>query len=797
MHQTVGKLAALAAVVGIGVAVVLHAQRNMQTNDPKPESAAADTDPEADDPDMSADADLPGDQDEPELAFEDSDLFPDVDKTVRNPRRDKRIVKAGGAKKTKPANPDDDDISRNRERPGVAGDPFDEDDDALGGRKPSRQTAAASRSKINILDMDDESPSATEIPPASKRSPNSGSRGAVLSLEDPDDNELEPTPRKRVVGTKSKPKPSAGPRLLGGTDDEDAASMPEDSSADKLLGDDDTPATSSPKREPPEDIDDSDPQDDISKPVDEPAGPPRELADDKPVPIRPRAQRPSRLEDDEPDNSIDPPTANIERRPAELDPTIEIDDGASPIPPQKKGPLPQVTIEKQAPNSAVLGKPMVYHIFVRNVGKIPAHQVVVEDVIPSDVEVDGSIPQALLKEDRLIWKLGTLAAGQEKKIAVRVIPRSEGTIGGVATVNFSPEPAGTKANSPQLKFDVSAPRQAAVGTPVEFSFVVRNVGTVSANNVTIRDVLPAGLKHPDGDDLEYNLGELPAGKSQDIKLTLTAANAGSTINRVVVTADGDVAEEAEVKLEIVGPMLLVSRNGPKRLFPEKTASFSNTVTNPGTKPMTGITVIEKIPPGMEYVSSGEGGVYDQSKRSVFWSIKQLNPGEARAVTITLRTAARGAQISVIRAFDSFGSSGETTATAKVSGAPALTLEFGDIPALVEPGETVKIAMRILNRGSDTATGVRATIIVPAELKIISADGPTSYREQAGNRGDGTARTTDLHFATIGKIEPKGDAVFELTVKAGATGTVQIEMQAVCEQLTDPIRRQEVMNIVMP
>src|SRR5205807_2125020 len=103
--------------------------------------------------------------------------------------------------------------------------------------------------------------------------------------------------------------------------------------------------------------------------------------------------------------------------------------------------------------------------------------------------------------------------------------------------------------------------QAALGTPIEFSFRVKNVGPVAATGVTIRDVLPAALRHPDGDDLEYNLGQVPPGKTREVTLTLTAAQAGPTVNRVVVTADGNVTEEAHVELDVIGPNLNVARDG--------------------------------------------------------------------------------------------------------------------------------------------------------------------------------------------------------------------------------------------
>ncbi len=489
----------------------------------------------------------------------------------------------------------------------------------------------------------------------------------------------------------------------------------------------------------------------------------------------------------------EPALPDADSSPAEDVPT---DDVAVPSQPES----PQLTIDKVAPPTAVLGEPMIYHIQVRNTGVLPAHNVTVEDVVPENVKIDGSIPQAQLKQNRLVWKLGTLPAGQEKKIAVRVIPQSEGTIGSVATVNFTPPapPAAPPAdrNAPRIKFVVESPRKAAVNSPVDFNFTIQNVGKVPATGVTIRDVLPKGLKHAEGDDLEFTIGQIPPGKSHDVKLTLTAAVTGPTVNRVVVTADGNVSEEAQVQLEIVDPTLAVARSGPKKLFPQKVGRYSNTVTNPGGQPISGATILEVVPAGMEFVEADQGGLYDPVKRNVIWQLKQLNPGESKTVKVSLRPTARGAQISVVRAFDSSGASGETVGTTHVAGVPALKIEIGELATLVEPGELVKVPIRVLNRGSDTATGVRTTVAVPVGLQFVSARGPVEYRVQPGAGGEGHSGT-EVQFAPIGKIDAKADAVYELTFKARVPGATRVEVQTRCEQMSEAIRSEELTTIMGP
>jgi len=811
MYHTLWKLLALTVVVGVGVGVVMHAQRGMQETDGNAEQQAS-TDPNGDgNSEKSADPGELPEQGEPEMAdSDDSDVTPAIAKTRRNGESESAILKTGGTKDRGSATVAADD------------DPFAELDSSDAESSPpptSKRTAAASASRksIDIIEVpEDGEPSDGAGPKLSSTRPEKSSlnrpRGPVLSLDDPIKEET-PKPRARKSATRG------GPRLLGGTEDFSDRDSEPSTAADDPFADDDTVPVAKPARKnpPAPTIED----DDL---LDEPASPPARLPkadrelNSKPIPRDSFA--------DDLDRELEDPAgpARQEKRPAELGKTIEVDDDyqiapqrisrvpreialpAEPLsenpaadsPPARK-PQPQVEIEKLAPATAVLGRPMVYTIHVRNTGEIPAHQVVVEDVIPADVEMEGSIPRAQQKDDRLIWKLGTLPAGEERKISVRVIPRNEGTIGGVATVNFAVEPTPAKraAASPQLKFDVTAPRQVAVGTPVEFNFKIRNIGTVPANSVTIRDVLPAALRHPEGDDLEYNLGEIAAGKMQEVKLVLTAAQAGPTVNRIVVTADGNVAEEAQVQLEVTGPTLAVARTGPKKLFPSKVGNYVNTVTNPGVGPATGVSIVETVPSGMEFVEASDGGTYNTAKRTITWTTKLLNAGESKTVKVALKSAARAtqAQISVVRAFDSAGSSGETFAATQVAGVPALTIEIGEIPALVEAGETLKVPVRILNRGSDNATGVKVTISLPAGLQLVSADGPTSHREFGVTQP--AQGTKEIQFAPIARIDPQADVVIELTLTARTAGTARLDVQAHCDQLPDPIRREEVTTVVTP
>jgi|GEM_PF-1264723 len=444
---------------------------------------------------------------------------------------------------------------------------------------------------------------------------------------------------------------------------------------------------------------------------------------------------------------------------------------------------PQVTIEKIAPRSHVLGQPMVYQIVIHNTGTSPAHEVVVEDRIPRSVQLNGTIPQAeLANGSRLIWKLGTVEPNQQKKISVRVIPTEEGTISSVATVNFAADvEANTVVKSaPRLQFEITAPPQAAVGAPVVFNYRVTNVGRVDATGVLIRNLLPNGLRHPDGDDLEYEVGDLPTGTFREVQLTLTAAQAGHTVNKAVVTADGGLSVPAQAEIDVRGDSLKVTRSGPSRVRPNRTAVFRNSVTNTGTVAVQNVSIVETLPAGMEVASTLPGAQYDAGRRSVIWTMDRIEPGETKNVEITVNCTGRGPQVSVVRVSEAGGASGETMKTANIAGVATLSVSVAELPTPVEIGEQVPCKVRVFNRGTDTARNVRVSVTVPHGLKLLSIRGPVKYQQQG----------TEVSFDALERLEARREVVFELTLEATGGGDARMQATVQSDQMSQPLHGEE-------
>jgi uncharacterized repeat protein (TIGR01451 family) len=386
-----------------------------------------------------------------------------------------------------------------------------------------------------------------------------------------------------------------------------------------------------------------------------------------------------------------------------------------------------------------------------------------------------------------------LEAGGTQTIAVRVTPESEGTLSGVATVHFDNEQSGDSRTGPRLQVTVDAPRRITVGQTVSVTFKVRNLGKTNASGVLIHDVLPAALKHPAGDDLEYEIGDIPPGESREVTLQLTAAQSGQAINRAVVTADGAVSEETVVALEVVGPVLNVTRTGVKRLLPGRRGRFTNVVTNPTVTPLGNVMLVETIPAGMDFLDATDGGAYDDRKRTVTWVLGPMDPRESKNVSISLNANGRGSMISVVRASDPSGASGEAVSTTQVVGQPALSIEVPDLPGALDVGQEVTAVVKVYNRGTDAATNTRVTVSLPGTLEVVSVDGPVKYQRSASTAG-GRPRT-ELQFDPVRSIDVKKYGEFKLKLRARNAGSGRLKVQAACDQIADPIQREDDLSVL--
>jgi uncharacterized repeat protein (TIGR01451 family) len=452
-------------------------------------------------------------------------------------------------------------------------------------------------------------------------------------------------------------------------------------------------------------------------------------------------------------------------------------DADAPAGPQQ----PELTVEKVAPQEATVGEPLIYAIRVKNVGSIAAHDVIVEDRIPRGTTLEGTIPQAELIEKRLVWHLGTMDPEQEQTIRIKVVPTEAGEIGSVATVRFVAEvAAATRITTPSLALEMTGPAEVAVGEPATFRFTVTNTGESDAPNVFIRNLLPEGLEHPGGRDIEYEVGTLPAGQSHSVELTVTGTTPGQFESKGLVSTGNATRSEDAVAVNVIAARLLIQRQGPQRRFVGGTADYVTHVSNRSSEPLQKVTIVEQIPEGLELASVPQDGQFDPQRRTITRRIAELSPGAATTFTTSLMARDQGTWNGVVRATDASGNKAEVTTPLEVAGFPSLAFDVQHDGRPVAVGERVALRLVVKNRGTGAAEDVQAQFEIPENMQFVNAEGPVEF-EQDGRF---------VRFAALDTIEAKGEESFDIILTAAEPGTSRVSAQLMTPGLAEPLRHDE-------
>ncbi|NOX56567.1 MAG: DUF11 domain-containing protein [Planctomycetes bacterium] len=425
---------------------------------------------------------------------------------------------------------------------------------------------------------------------------------------------------------------------------------------------------------------------------------------------------------------------------------------------------------------------MIYTIVIKNHGSSPAREVVVEDRVPANVELVGTIPQAELHGNRLVWKLGSLPPGAEKKISVKVIPKAEGQVGSVATVSFVAEvAAATKVTQPKLHFEVSGPKKVKLGEQVTLKFFVRNEGTADATGVVLRDIIPPELKHPDGNDLEYEVGTLPPGESRTIQLTLAAEKPGKAVNQAIMTADGGVLLKRQAEIKVIGQVIQVKRSGPTRLFVDRPTRLVYAVRNVIDEPIHSVNLSVTLPQGLDFLNASDGGLFDRDSRTVSWLLESI-PGQGQ-VEVSLELIARRTgtfRLTAAAHHRETKSNAQQADELPAVAFAALTIQTEGMDRPLRPAERRAIQIRVRNLGPSPARNVRVRVTASGGIRAESAE---AAGETNGN--DGLIR-----FAPVPELRDGAAIQLPLVLHGTDEGAGRLRIEVEADGLGRPLVREE-------
>jgi uncharacterized repeat protein (TIGR01451 family) len=440
-----------------------------------------------------------------------------------------------------------------------------------------------------------------------------------------------------------------------------------------------------------------------------------------------------------------------------------------------------IHVEKIGPSAINVGQPLHYDIVVKNVGPVPLFQVRVEESIPAGARFVRAEPQPDFGDQKLIWNLGHLDAGGERRFHVELQPMSEMDLQAGATVSFATTAwLRTRVTRPRLTIIKTGPETALVGDPVVFQIQITNTGTGPATSVVLHDELPPGLVHEQGSAIEGELGTLAPGETRTVTLPTRAVQPGRHLNQATVTAEGGIRETAQAAVTVTQPALQVRKSGPQRRFVHREVEFDLEVFNPGSGPATNVVVIDTLPEGLDFVSATNGGSYDPASRRITWTLPSLPAGQRQGLSLQLMARKVGDWVNRLTATADRGLQAQAESRLLVEGVPALMLEVVDLDDPVELNNITTYEIRVVNQGSSACTGVQIHALVPSELAPYDAEGPSPHRIQG----------QVVRFDPLPHLAARADALFRVKVRAVRPGDVRFKVQLFCEQLQGPVHEEE-------
>ena len=300
---------------------------------------------------------------------------------------------------------------------------------------------------------------------------------------------------------------------------------------------------------------------------------------------------------------------------------------------------PDKTIDNDSPN---FGDKVSYTVTVTN-GEFEANNVIVKDVVGNGLTVtDISDNGQYDPITRTITWIVDLAKNEVKTFTVEATVSGYGNISNKVVV-------GNKTIFKNIDVPEITPKKDVnnttpnFGENVAYTIVVSNDGITDAKQVIIKDVLAKGLKFIEANyngvydksthTVTWTL-DIDAGKTVELKVNVTVEDYGVLVNRVTV---GDKTSLVDIAVP--------------EIIPDKTANVTDanfgdnvtytvTVTNDGDVDASQVVIVDQLGNGLKYVSSSDGGVWDEKTNTVTW-IVDLAAGETKTLNVVATVVGYG------------------------------------------------------------------------------------------------------------------------------------------------------------
>jgi uncharacterized repeat protein (TIGR01451 family) len=310
-------------------------------------------------------------------------------------------------------------------------------------------------------------------------------------------------------------------------------------------------------------------------------------------------------------------------------------------------------------------------------------------------------------------------------------PRASGRDDDVDLVGFLPDLVMAKENG----VDSAEP-----GQMLTYTLTISNVGTQGATGVVVSDTLPAHTGFVGASDEGAELDgvvtwpafDLDVGGSVERQLTVQVddslpSGVKAITNTAVAMEPGGVSDvDVDVDALVRAPNLVVTKSdGTQRANPGDVLVYTIAVTNAGTEGATGVLVTDTLPAHTEFVAASAGFTFSSADGEVAWRAVPLGVDEVMTRTVTVRvdkTLPSGVD-AITNTVVTVGDGGLSASSSDVDellAAPDLQVSKTDGRTDARAGEILTYTLTVENAGTQGATGVVLSDVLPAQTTFRAA-----------------------------------------------------------------------------
>ncbi|EED30543.1 conserved repeat domain protein [gamma proteobacterium NOR5-3] len=414
---------------------------------------------------------------------------------------------------------------------------------------------------------------------------------------------------------------------------------------------------------------------------------------------------------------------------------------------------PQLTLDIAAPPQVDAGGDITYTLKYENTGNAEAFNTRIEFTLPPETTYLSATGTHAHGTNLVNWPLGNILPGGSGQLTVTArvnAPLRDGTSlfasGTVDVLNgrSAADLALTVVQSePVLNIGKFGPPVASPGQTLDYVLLWSNTGTDRATGVVVTDTLPANTQFAaagqggqvSGSTVTWNLGDVPAGTSGNLDLSVTIA--GALPNGTVLTNTAELnsnetptrSSTADTSILSTPSYKVTTTSSPGSLVEAgQPVTLTIAYRNDGNEDGVNVVLTQLLPPGVVFDSATSNGATPTvSGQTIDWSLGPLPAGASGSETVVYRVPVVTANGTILPATTTLHGDNGLAASApsllRVDAQALLSESTTPSTRTAAPGQSVDFTVSYTNSGNSAGSGVTVTTTLPSGLtNVVPRDG---------------------------------------------------------------------------